>query len=103
MEQSWPKFDKPFYFHMERDSEVTNGVTVCAIPVDKEKKLFRFGSAMAHDQDTYCKKIGRTIAEGRARDGESFTVNDFASLKEMVQNIVNARIEKKLQRINKSN
>ena len=65
----WPKYDKPFFFHIRNDllKNDKNAVTVCFVPKVVGEKIFSIGVAICNKKDTFNKKLGRLISEGRAR------------------------------------
>jgi len=77
----WPKYNKPFYFHFREDDRYLNGITVCMKPVSEGKQVFKVGVACCTPQDNFSKKIGRSIAAGRAeKTCETIEASDFDEL-----------------------
>lgn len=71
----FPKYDdRPFFFHFNKngydngaDLKKLNGVTVCFMPEEEGNPNFSVGVAACCRADTFSKKIGRMISEGRSR------------------------------------
>jgi len=64
---SWPKYNKPFFFHMRlEDNAHFTGITACAVPTGIGEKDFKVGFSICDVKDNFNKKMGRRISEGRA-------------------------------------
>ena len=68
----FPKYDRPFFFHFNpQRGDINlgdkNGLTVCFMPQEPGNTEFKVGHAICSERDSFSKKIGRDIAEGRAK------------------------------------
>jgi len=105
----WPKYDKPFFFHdIELDNEHYKAITSCIVPTGVGKTIFNCGVAICSNEDSFNKKMGRRIAEGRARKyghNCSIQATDFGSLKvavaEMMEETLSTATALKKERLSK--
>ena len=92
----WPKKNSPFIFHDRQENEITNGVTICAVPTGIGENSFKCGVAICNPQDNFNKKLGIRIAEGRARKSKKYNLiraTDFGDLKSKIKTLTETKIK----------
>jgi len=92
----WPKYDRPFFFHVNTDLLAFKEITVCAKPKEPGSEYFAVGVACCSKGDSYNKKLGNRIARGRAtvRSNISVKAKSPTELKNVVDSLAHDIDEK---------
>jgi hypothetical protein len=102
MSNQFPKYESPLFFHMFRDEKAkgaTNGITICAVPLEVGTSKFALGYSITHPEDNYIKKKGRLISESRARSFKSLSVvaDNFKNLQKEAQSYAEKLLDVKFR------